>query len=496
MAKGFRVTLKTLQSEVTGTAFILKIKRPGRISQKILIDFGGYQEEKYNILNEVIEFEPTEIDATLVTHAHLDHIFKLPLLYKNGYLGQVYCSNITKTAIPISLMDSLKIMEGEYLRDKKDMLYNISDVNRTIENLTSLPFNKPSQIIPDVSVTLLSNGHLYGAASILLQISCKKYDDINLLFSGDYYEKNELFNVKPFPDFVYDLKNLSIITECTYATTKISDIEKTFNDYILNAVNNNRFIVIPSISLERLELILLRLKTLQEDNLLDTSIPIYIHSELGKQYYNAIYKNGECIDVMPTNCEFIAKGDYETVLNDKRFPKILLASSGMADKGNILYYLPRVISDDRVTIIFTCYQSKSTLGYRIKNSTLGERIVVNKISQKRLCDVKCTSEFSHHIKQDQSIAFFNKFSSLSNIFLNHGEIKTMALYNAYLKEIFENKGIYTTNREIGYRISSDSTVSAYRSSLKSLDYYHKLHHQEENLKFRKFPKKRCFKKTS
>ncbi|MDO4282451.1 MAG: MBL fold metallo-hydrolase [Clostridia bacterium] len=492
MAKGFRVTVKTLHSEVTGSAFILKIKRPGEISRKVLIDFGGYQEEKYEAFNGALEFEPSEIDAVIVTHSHLDHIFKLPLLHKNGYLGNIYCSKGASLSIPISLRDSVKVMITEYEKYRKPVIYALKDVVRTVEHLTPVGYGKTKEIIPGVKMTLLENGHLYGAACILLQISCKNYPTMNYLFTGDFYLTNELFSVAPFPEFVYELRNLSIFIESTYADTKSDEVSKNFDKYLLEAVQKKHFIVIPSIAQERLELVLLRLKILQDCKLLDLSIPIYIHSELGKQYYQIVYSGKEFVEYMPKNCKFIEKGDYETVIKDSSKPKILLASSGMADKGNIMFYLTKVVSDPAATILFTCYQGRNTLGFKIKNSNIGDDIFINGKPHKRLCDVKYTSQFSHHIKQDESIELLSRFHYLKNIFINHGEERKKVLLNDIFQKIYPDKGVFTMNRNIGYRISATDGVTSYETSLPSVSYY-KTQTKQYN-KFKRITKKRDFKK--
>lgn len=472
MAKGFRVTMKCLHDKVTGTGFLLKIKRPGQGYKRIMIDFGGFQDDKEEILNNVIEFFPSEIDTVIVTHNHLDHIFRLPLLYKYNYQGNVYCSKITSYSLPISLNDSVRIMFQDMESYGIPMLYTTSDVNRTIENLSSVDFNKEIEILPDVKMMLLGNGHLYGAACILLRISCKKYEDINLLFTGDYYPKNELFDVTPFPEFVYDLKNLSMILESTYGNTTSEEIEYRFNDDLLTAIYYKNFVVLPCIAQERLELVLLRLKQLQDSGALSEKVPIYIHSELGKSYYYNLYYSKDCIDCMPKNCKFVARGDYDSVLKNSSNPKILLASSGMADKGSITAYLPKVIENPNATIIFTCYQAKGTLGHTIKNSKSGDEIRMLGGIYTRHCNVKWTSEFSRHIKEDESVTFIKKFTSLSNIFINHGETNTKKDFQNLLSKEFPNKNINIMNRQVGFRISSDSFVSTYETGFKSPEYYY------------------------
>lgn len=499
MAKGFRFTMKCLHNKVTGSSFLLKIKRPGQAYKRIMVDFGGQQDEKEEILNNVMEFDPTEIDKVIVTHNHLDHMFRLPMLYEFGYQGDIYCSKITAESIPISLSDSIRIMFKDMQDYDKPMLYTSKDVNKTVDNLVGVDFNKEVEILPDVKMMLLGNGHLYGAACILLRISCKKYEDINILFTGDYYDTNEIFEVTPFPDFVYHLNNLSLVMESTYGNTLSSEIEKNFDDILLHATLNKHFVVIPTIAQERLELVLLRLKQLQELGKLDVKIPIYIHSELGKEYYYKIYHTKNCVDCMPENCKFLARGDYTSVLADTSKHKILLASSGMADKGSITFYLPKVIEDPNTTIIFTCYQARSTLGYIIKNSKPGDKIRISGHEYTRKCDVKSTSQFSHHIKQNEDINFIKKFDSISNIFINHGETNTKEILKSVLVQAFPDININIMNRKFGFRISSDSSVTTYETHFANANYYYNFIQKQsmkKNPKSLKTTKKRSNKPSS
>lgn len=500
MAKGPRITMETLNSEVTGSACILNVKRPGNVTRKILIDYGGYQEDKYRALNDVIEFEPSEIDTVIVTHSHMDHIFKLPLLYKNGYTGNVYCSKITAKSLPIALKNSAEVIEREYQsskRHKKDIkpIYTKDDTDNVQINLVPVDYNEKIEILPNIFITLLGNGHLYGAASILLEVKFKKLDPINALFTSDYYPTNDLYEVVPFPDYVYNLKNLSVTIESTYGATNQTDIPKNFYDLIIEAIQKKNFIVIPSIAQERLELILLALKNMQDSNLLDIKIPIYVHSNLGLEFHNRVYKNSNCICYMPKNCEFIGYGDYQTVLSDGKQTKILIASSGMLDQGNIVPYLKYVISNPNATIIFTCYQGKGTRGHKIKYSKPNEKISIMGVEYERHCSIKSTGQFSKHIKQDEAIAFLSKFHDLKNIFITHGDEKKKEIFKIALQNAFPDKNIFITNRETGFLISSIHEVSSYKTKLKDVSYYKNYYNLRNAKDIENIHKKR-FKKTT
>lgn len=492
MAKGSRVTMKCFHDGVTGSSIMLKIKRPGQNFKKVLIDWGGYQEEKYDILNRVVEFDPGEVDAVVVTHSHIDHIYKLPILYKYGYSGDIYCSEKAIKSIDIALSDCVRIMYHDNTEHGIPMLYDNREKSLLINNMTGLKFNTSLEILPDVFLTLLGNGHLYGAACVLLQVKCKNYKDINMLFTGDYNRENELFTPAPIPEWVYKLPNLSIITESTYGNSKKSDVKETFTSSINKWIGKGNNLVLPVISQERAELVLLKLKKMQEEGKLNSDIPIYIHSELGKNYYFSVYnKSKDIIPCMPVNCKFIEKGDFSSFLEDTRSPKILLASSGMADKGTILFYLPFYLNNPNATILFTCYQGKNTLGNKIKNSKFGGKIWIKGEEFERICNVDFTGEFSRHIKQDEAIEFFKKFEHLTNIFINHGEKQTKAIYAHVLSNTFQDINVFVMNRAVGFRIAANGPVTTYDTNLPTVEYYVNL---ENSKKVTKASKKNVIKK--
>ena len=461
MSKGFRLTIKSLHSEVTGSCLIFKIKRPGEPFERFIVDFGGFQEKAYENLNYSIDVEPSELSYVIVTHSHLDHVARLPMLTQYGFHREIYCTPVCKKSIPICLRDSLKIMQSDYDKYGKEMLFTEKELDETENLLTGIEYNLPTHISRGVKVTFLGNGHLYGSASILLQISCHKYEDKNILITGDYYPRNDLFPVKDIPEWVLKLPNLTIIQESTYGSTHVEDVTENLDEHITTALANGNNILFPVISQERLELVLYRLKLLQDTNQLSKAVKIFVHTELGKQYLERVYlKAKDIIPFMPSNVEIIQKGDFETALMHTG-QKIILSSSGMADQGCVRFYLKNFLPRKDFTVIFTCYTPKESLGYKLRHSPKDTYIHIDDACVPLYCDVKHSGELSRHCKYEDIVEYIEQFHNAKNVLLTHGETRTKNILYTELVEKFPNLNFYIMNRKTGFKLDVDSSVSTY-----------------------------------
>ena len=157
--------------EVTGSCFLAVLKLPNRETVKFVIDCGLFQEKEYDSLNNELPFDCDEISFVVVTHNHVDHIGRLPLLFKRGYNGKVYCSTQTKILLPLALNDSQKVLDDVCKRKHQSSLYNVKDVETTLNNVVGVDFNNKIKVTPNIEVTFLENGHLIGAAMILIEIN-------------------------------------------------------------------------------------------------------------------------------------------------------------------------------------------------------------------------------------------------------------------------------------------------------------------------------------
>ena len=213
----FYCDIMAMHPEVTGSCILVIVKLPTRETIRFVVDCGLFQEKDYEELNENLAFDAENIDFILVTHNHVDHIGRLPFMVKKGFRNKIYTTKTTAKLLPYSLEDSCKVIKDTSKRKNKKALYNDIDVSETLSLVKPCDYNVKTKVNDNVKVTFLKNGHLIGAAMILVQISFPGYEDINLLFTGDYNSHNLFFDVDPIQEDILNLP-LNVIQESTYGT--------------------------------------------------------------------------------------------------------------------------------------------------------------------------------------------------------------------------------------------------------------------------------------
>ena len=448
--------------EVTGSCFLAVLKLPNRETVKFVIDCGLFQEKEYDSLNYELHFDCDEISFVVVTHNHVDHIGRLPLLFKRGYNGKVYCSTQTKILLPLALNDSQKVLDDVCKRKHQSSLYNVKDVETTLNNVVGVDFNNKIKVTPNIEVTFLENGHLIGAAMILIEINYPGEEPINVLFTGDYNNKNEFLNLHELPMRVRN-KRMSVVIESTYGDTSVEEINHGFfSEKVLEAIEERKTIILPVFSLGRSQEILLRLKELQDTNKLDVNIPIYFDGKLA-QAYTALYCNSKILideskkDFFPRNL-VAANCEIREKLLQTDDCKIIVTTSGMGTYGPAQVYIPYFISKENALILFTGYTAEGTLGANLKNAKKGETVKIGGLILKKFADVSYCNEFSAHAKSEELIEFLKNFNNLRGVLINHGQTKAKeAFAEKILKEININE-VGILSRDYFFRIGSYGIV--------------------------------------
>jgi len=443
---------------VTGSQHLLSIN-----GKKILLECGLFQGRRQDTYekNKNFRFDPKEIDALILSHAHIDHSGNIPNLVKNGFDGPIYATAATVDLCEIMLRDSayLQQRDVEWLNKKKknqqsvEALYSVEDVERSLNNFVAVDYNTQTEIFPGIISTFQDAGHILGSASILLEVEEEKGKKIRFGFSGDI-GRPEMPIIRN-PDLLRDLDIL--IMESTYGNrnhTHSDEVEEEVAKVVREVFDRKGKIIIPAFAVGRTQLLVYVLHKLFDQNRIP-EIPIYVDSPLAVNATKVFREHPECFD-RETNRIFLQSGDdpfgfgrlkyISTVeqskeLNDLIDPMIIISASGMAEGGRILHHLANNIGNPKNLVLFVGYAAEHTLARKImdgmeKVNILGEEYSVR-------CQIKTMDYFSGHADQNELIDYLhlNPAKKLKNIFLVHGE-EDQALP---LKEKILQKGYKNAN---------------------------------------------------
>ena len=451
----FYVDIMSMHQEVTGSLHLVIVKLPDGETIRFVVDCGLFQEREYDDLNYTLPFNPENVDFCLITHNHVDHIGRLPLMVKKGYNNPIYATETTCKLMPFALYDSFKVLRDVAKRKNTSCLYTEEDVSKTTHLFRPCDYEKSIYIGEYIKVTFFFNGHLIGAAIILVQIMYPNYDKINMLFTGDYNNKNMFFNVKKLPKWVLELP-LTVIQEATYGNMNTCEIKKTFKSNIVKCLEKEGTVVALVFSLGRAQEILYELKTMQEEEKIK-NIPIYFDGKLAMKYTNIYLEDGldikdEMRDFLPRNLVFVDTITRMDVLESTE-KKIILTTSGMGSYGPAQQYIPEYITRRNALIQFTGYTAEDTLGGRLKNTEIGEMVQVGGLIVEKKATVEYTTEYSAHAKADEMIDFLKQFENLKLVLVNHGEQHTKELFAERIVKEVKPKSVGLMGREYFFRIN-------------------------------------------
>ena len=465
MKKNFLVEVSTKQSNVTGSENLLRFRDKYEQENLLLIDCGMLQETNISTFskeNVDFNFDLQGLRAVLITHAHNDHVGKLPLLIKVGYNGKIYMSKETSLFLENVLLDNLKIHREEAKKLNKKPLYDEEIIEKVISLVETVEYKKSYKINCDginIEFEYYRNNHILGASSIWLRLG-KKFEKISFFFSGDYNKSNELLKKEVnLPKKAIKDKKINVVIESTYGATK-RVLENNFMDIhselIKGIVHENKRIVIPINALHKAQEVLYVIKEIKDqigDNFFENygrEFPkIYIDGKLSIKHtytYAGILKR----NFKPSGLiEIYDDGTrLEAIQNQNA---IILATAGMMSNGPVTEYLKRLLTYKDTKFIIVSYCSEGTVGKKllekieyIKNSRktgkkeseidkliylFGKEILVN-------ADIEKVTSLSTHARQEELIELLRNFkkSNISSILLNHGEEITREKFKKVIQE--------------------------------------------------------------
>ena len=400
---------------------------------KVLLDCGinvGSNLEPYPTLN-IPEFSIEDLDAVVISHAHLDHHGFLPFLFKYGYEGPVYCTRPTMNLMTLLQIDYLDILE----REGRFLPYSQRDVKKEILHIIPLDYGEVTDIAPDIRLTLHNAGHILGSAIIHLHIGDGMY---NLAYTGDFkFAKTRLLEMAncKFPRLE------TLIMESTYGGPKDNmpsrrESENVLTTVINNTIRNGGKVLIPVLAVGRAQELIIVIEEKMRKGIIQ-EVPVYIdgmiseataihttHPEyLSKELRQMIFHQGHS----PFLADYFVQVDSKNVRSEivESGPCIIMATSGMMTGGPSVEYFRLLAEDPKNTLIFVSYQVEGTLGRRIQK---GFRDIQMRTPDGRMEAVKVnlnviTNEgFSGHSSRHQIMNFLSQLKPKpERIIICHGE---------------------------------------------------------------------------
>ena len=453
----FHVDIMDLHNSVTGSCHLCVVTFPDDERLRFVVDCGLFQQDGEHEKNPFLPFNAANISFALVTHNHVDHIGRLPLLTKKGFSGKIYATETTCLLMPYALKDCCSILKNRSKTTGTPEIYDEVEVQKVLNLCEPCKYKEPIQVHPRIEISFFRNCHLPGAALILVKIRYPKEQDINLLFTGDYNNKNTFQNDVNLPKWVLDLP-INIIQESTYGTTNSYECVPCFERNFLKAIEEKKTVLCLVFSLGRTQEILYRIRAMQDDGRLNPNIPIYLDGKLAIKYTN-LYAKGvldikpEMTQYLPENLTFVDKVVRSTLLGDNSC-KVILTSSGMGSYGPARTYIPAFLERKNVLMHFTGYTAVGTLGRKLKDTPKGEMVEVAGMVLKKRADVEYTSEFSAHAQADTMIEFLKQFTNLELVLVNHGDPEVKEVFAKRILQEVEVKNVGILNRDTLFRINT------------------------------------------
>jgi metallo-beta-lactamase family protein len=460
-----RITFHGATKQVTGSAHLLEVGR-----HRILLDCGLFDSDRLdpNSPNRRFTFDPRELDAVIVSHAHNDHIGRLPCLVRAGYTGPIYVTRATGDILSIMLRDSARIqredVRNSHLRHPEnglpEPLFELADVECVVEYLRRLPYREPVEILDGVTLTYHDAGHILGSAIVQLDVR-EDGRSRRFVFTGDLGRRN--MGLLPDPTVIKDIDVL--VSESTYGNRQLEPYErliKQLHAIVARAIRLQSRIVIPAFSLGRTQRMVYCFQELFALHKV-RPIPVFVDSPLAMRLTD-IHRNypdaytAEARALMDQDpqyfgskyVEFCATWDDSRRLNHLPGPMVIIASSGMCEAGRIRHHLRHTVEDPANAIVIVSYQAEGTLGRKIAEGT--ERIEIMDKWHDLNAAVYVLDGFSGHADQNDLVWWYSQTGgSIERAFLVHGDVESLDTLSPLLQP-FVKTPVEIPDLEASYEI--------------------------------------------
>ncbi|HWL38616.1 MAG TPA: MBL fold metallo-hydrolase [Gemmatimonadaceae bacterium] len=429
------ITFAGAAREVTGSCHLLRVN-----GHTIALDCGMFQGRRQESAekNRKLPVPIAELDAVVLSHAHIDHSGRLPYLVAEGYGKTIWATSATRDLAAIMLADSAHIQErdAEFLAKRKkefiEPLYGLRHAVRTMDLMVGEPYNKPFDVVPGVRATYVDAGHILGSASVVLDCA-ESGKTKRLIFSGDIGRSGLSIIRDPVPPEGAD----ALIMESTYGNRDHESVEGArakLAKVIRETAARGGRVLIPAFAVGRTQEMIYSLHSLVKEGAIP-SIPIYVDSPLAIDTTTVFEMHPEILDKSE---EMVARSqelfrfellhytrdvEESKALSRARGPMIIIAASGMMENGRIVHHLAQGASDPRNTILVVGFQAEHTLGRRVVErrpviQIFGEDVQLH-------ARVEIINGYSAHADRTELAAWLGRVKDtsprLGPVWLVHGE---------------------------------------------------------------------------
>ena len=431
---------------VTGSCHLLECA-----GKRVLIDCGMYQggRELVEENAEPFGFDPASIDYLLLTHAHLDHCGRIPLLVKRGFKGEVISTAASVELARLILLDSAGLQEEEARyqlrkirrRGGKTRDSNIEPLYTTLDALNSLEYfgrmasyDKPIQLTKGIQVTFIDAGHILGSASIFLELK-EKYHHHRLLFSGDLGYSGRMIVRDPAPPPHVD----TVVMETTYGDRLHKQLQPSIDELftvIDETMDRGGNVIIPTFALERAQEILYTLREGIKNNQMKHFVNVFLDSPMAISATEIFERHPECFDTetlkishesndvfSPPGLHFTRETSESIAINQIACGAVIMAGSGMCTGGRVRHHLIQNLLRKNCRVIFVGYAAQGTLARSIIDGAKYVRIFGEEIPVR--ASIHTIGGFSAHADQAELLAWHAKTGKPKTTFLVHGEERSM-----------------------------------------------------------------------
>jgi Predicted exonuclease of the beta-lactamase fold involved in RNA processing len=432
--------------EVTGSCHLLRVN-----GRTIALDCGMFQGKRQQSAekNRQLPIPVRDIDAVVLSHAHIDHSGRLPFLVAEGYGKTIWATSATRDLAAVMLADSAHIQEkdAEFLaKHRKDFiepLYGMRHAVRTVDLMVGMPYNKTFDVIPGIQATYIDAGHILGSASVILDC-VEGSEKKRLVFSGDIGRKGLALVRDPEVPEGAD----ALIMESTYGNRDHESVEGArahLADVIRTTSARGGRVLIPAFSVGRTQELIYAIHLLVREQAIP-AIPVYIDSPLAidvttvfEMHPEVLDNTEELVGKVPDLFKFdllhyTRTTEESKAINHTRGPMVVIAGSGMAENGRILHHLANGASDPKNTVLIVGFQAEHTLGRRIveKQPVLkifGDDVALN-------AQVEIINGYSAHADRTELTSWLDtlkqKSPGLGPVWLVHGEAEVQDEYKTVL----------------------------------------------------------------